>query len=193
MTADIDRGGDNLGRGLRIAAWGGAAGLMLLPLLAMQVTEGMVWTPFDFMLWGTMLLVAVGAFEVMMRMSRNWAYRIGAAVAVGTAFLLVWVNLAVGIIGNEGSTANLLYAGVLGLGVVGAVVSRFRAQGLATTLVVMAVAQGLIGAAALGLGWSADGENWPGVIIVVSGFFAALWLVAAGLFRRAARGQARRA
>ena len=189
MEADGGGGGDRLERFVRPAPWVGAALLWLLPLAAMQVTDEVDWTTFDFMVWGGMLLAACGVCELALRASRNWAYRAGAAVGVGTAFLLVWANLAVGVIGSEEHPANLLYLGVLAIGVAGAVSARLRARGLARALVVMASAHLLIGALALAAGWGSEGENWPQVIIVANGVFAGLWLLSAVLFRRAAREQ----
>ena len=37
-----------------------------------------------------------------------------------TGFLLVWVNIAVGFLGNENNPANLMFFGLLGLTLVGA-------------------------------------------------------------------------
>jgi hypothetical protein len=54
-------------------------------------------------------------------------------------------------------------------------------------LVATALAQASAAVIALILGWGSDGENWPRVVVVLNGFFAALWLGSAWLFRRAAR------
>jgi hypothetical protein len=178
---------DRPGRSLRLAAWGCAGLLFLLPLAAEQLSDEMDWSMGDFIVWAAMLVAACGAFELAMRLSANWAYRTAAAVAIGAGFLLVWINLAVGIIGSEDNAANLLYAGVLAIGVVGAVVADFRPHGMARALIAMALAQTLIAAVALIAEWGSDGENWPQVIFVLNGFFATLWLLSAGLFRRAAR------
>ena len=40
---------------------------------------------------------------------------------------------------------------------------------------------------ALTAGLGSEGANWLQVIFVLNGFFAALWLASAGLFRIAAR------
>jgi hypothetical protein len=58
------------------------------------------------------------------------AHRAAFGVALATAFLLIWVNLAVGIIGEPGNNANLMYLGVLAVGTVGTVLARFRAHGM---------------------------------------------------------------
>jgi hypothetical protein len=113
------------GNRLRIAIWGLAAALWLLPLVAMQFTDEVNWTTFDFVFWAGMLLVACAAHELVSRMSPSRAYRAGVGVAVVTGFLVVWVNGAVGMIGSEDNAWNLLFlvALVAGWDVRGAVFS----------------------------------------------------------------------
>lgn len=62
---------------------------------------------------------------------------------------------AVGILGVEGDPADRLYLAVLAVAVVGSVVARRRAAGMARTMVVTAAAVCLVGVAALcaGPGW----------------------------------------
>jgi hypothetical protein len=170
-------------------AWGALVALWLLPLGAMQFSGEMDWDETDFMVFGAMLLGVGGLFELVLRGSRDLAFRLGAGVALLAGFLLVWINLAVGIIGSEDNPANLLYFAILALGLVGGALSRFKAPVMARILFAMAVAQALVGAAALLLRWGADAPSFPRAIIVLTVFFAMLWLAAAGLFRRAARGR----
>jgi protein-S-isoprenylcysteine O-methyltransferase Ste14 len=84
--------------------------LFLLPLVAMQFTAEVKWTGFDFLVWGVMLLVACGAYEMVSRMSPNRHYRLGAGVAIATGFLVFWANAAVGMIGDGPNAYNLLFA-----------------------------------------------------------------------------------
>ena len=60
---------------------------------------------------------------------------------------------------------------------------------MARALAVTALAQALVGVIALIAGLGSTGANWPRVIVVLTGFFAALWLLSAWLFRKAAREQ----
>ena len=186
MTAH--ESGGRAERLLRMAAWGGAATLFLAPVIAQQTWNEMAWGPEDFITWGVMLLVALGLFELTMRSSRNWSYRFGAAVATGAAFLLVWVNLAVGIIGSEDNASNLMYGGVLAVGVIGAVLARFRPRGMAVTMAAMAVGTVLAGVVALVTG-SGEGTEpyWFRAIVGSTLFWGTAWLVSAALFRNAAR------
>jgi hypothetical protein len=164
-----------------------AALLLLLPLIAMQFTGEMAWDEIDFIVMGAMLFGACGAFELAARMTGNIAYRAAVGVAVVATFLLIWMNLAVGIIGSEDNPANLMSGGVLGVGIVGALLVRFQPDGMARALAGTALAQALVGAIAVILGLGSTGANWPGAILFLTGFFAALWLISAWLFRKAAR------
>jgi hypothetical protein len=148
----------------------------------MQFTEEVAWTPFDFVVAGFMLLAACGTCELGARMSSSTAYRAAIGIAVVAGFLVVSINLAVGIIGTEGDPANLMFGGVLMVGAVGAFIARFQPPGMARALFATAVAQALVAVIALvaGLGFEA---------VVLSAFFAALWLLSAGLFRKATREQ----
>lgn len=190
MTGQVDIRGGRLDGVLRLLFWGGAAALWLLPLVAMQFSAEVDWTAFDFAIWGVMLFLAAGVCELALRLSGDLAYRAGVVVAVGAAFLLTWVTLAVGIIGSENDPANLMYFGVIALAIVGSFVADFRSVGMVRALVATAVVQALTGVLALAAGWGAGSENWPQPIIVLTGFFTALWALSAWLFRKAARGQA---
>ena len=106
------------------------------------------------------------------------------ALALGAALLLAWVSPGVGLIGADGDPANAMYAGVLAVGAVGALVSRLRPRGMARTLVGMALAQALVAAIAL---FGGLGRPWSGPLEIVlsNGFFVTLFVASAWLFRRA--------
>ncbi|MYA63258.1 MAG: hypothetical protein F4022_09020 [Gemmatimonadetes bacterium] len=113
------------------------------------------------------------------------AYRYAFALALGASFLLAWVSPGVGLIGADGDPANAMYIGVFAVGGIGALVSRLRPLGMARTLVGMAIAQAAVAAIAL---FGGLGRPWSGPleIILSNGFFIALFLGSAWLFRRAA-------
>jgi hypothetical protein len=187
MPRDAENGGRGLGSPWRIAAWGTGSALILLPLVAMQITDEVDWEVADFAFAGA-LVVGVGVtFELALRMTGNRAYRAAVAVALAAAFILVWVNAAVGIIGSEDNPANMMFGGVLAVGIIGAIVARFRPGGMARVLVAMALAQALVAliATAARLGLPASG---PLELLALNGFFVALWLISARLFWSAARG-----
>ena len=174
---------DQLRRGpVRWLVWGGAAGLLLLPLVAMQFTTEVAWTSADFVVMGVMLLTACVLYEVAAHLARNNAYMVAAGIAVGGAFLTVWANLAVGIIGSEDNPANEIFFWVIAVEFAGSVLALFRARPMAWVMVVTAAMQ-------LGIclyAWIAGlGHVW-----VFTGVMCGLWLASARLFREAARLQA---
>lgn len=171
----------------RMAPWAIATSMVLLPLVAMPFTDEVVWDEADFAVFGAMLFGACGAYELATRMTGNVAYRAAVGVAVVAALILIWMNLAVGIIGSEDDPANLMFGGVLAVGILGAVLVRFQPHGMARALAATALAQAVAGVIALIGGLGSAGANWPGTIVVLTGFFAALWLASAWLFRKAAR------
>lgn len=83
---------------LRIGGWAFAAGLLLLPLLAMQVTDEVNWGSEDFVA-AALLLGSIGlALEAIMRFVRGTRARLALSLAVAAAFLLIWAELAVGVL-----------------------------------------------------------------------------------------------
>ncbi len=171
----------------RIAAWAAAAFILLLPLVAMQFTDEVNWNAFDFVVAGALLLGAGFAVELVVRQVDNRAYRLAACMALAGALILVWVNMAVGIIGSEDEAANLMYFAVLAVGAIGAFLARFRPRGMARALFAMALAQALAAVIALIARWGATGPNWRLEIIVLNGFFVVLFAGSALLFQKAAQ------
>ena len=115
------------------------------------------------------------------------AYRTAVGVAVGTALFLLWGMGAVGVIGSEGDRADLMYFGVLAIGISGAVVARFRPDGMARAMSVTAAATFLVGVIALMLGKHEAEYSSVLEIMGLSLMFATLFAGSAWLFRSAAR------
>lgn len=183
-------GGDaGPGSAWRAVGWGIAVALLLLPLIAMQFTDEVNWTVGDFAFAATMFAAVGGTLELTVRKTRSRAYRAGVAAALAAAFLLIWINGAVGIIGDEGNPGNLPYLGVVLIAIAGAIVTRARAAALARVMTLVAIANLLVPALALaGVADPVEPVFRPEVPIATA-FFAGMWLVSAWLFRKAAREQ----
>ncbi|MBX3562499.1 MAG: hypothetical protein KF780_11890 [Sphingomonas sp.] len=171
----------------RLLPWGIAAVLLLLPAVAMRFTDEVKWDLADFLIIGTLLAMVCGAIELAARTTTNGFYRAGVCLAVVTTFLLFWINAAVGMIGDENNPANLMYAGVLLVAFAGALIARFRPTGMARAFFATAGAQGLVALIALIAGLGASEPPGPVGILILNGFFVALWVLAGGLFFQAAR------
>jgi hypothetical protein len=158
--------------------------LLLLPLLAMQITDEVVWDLADFAVAGVLLVGTGLMYELAASQTTKTAYRVAVGVALATAFILVWMNLAVGLIGNEDNLANLMYIGVLAVGLSGAVIARLEPRGMARALFATALAQALVPVIAMII-WKPPITSGVVGVLGVNAFFVALWVGSALLFLRA--------
>ena len=149
----------------------------------------MDWDILDFAVFGAMLVAVGVSYKLIKRQSRNMIYRLAAGVALAASFLLLWINAAVGVIGDESNDANLMFFGVLAVGLIGSVVARLQPHGMARALYATALAQALVAVIALIGGLGSTAAAWPKDILILNGFFIALWLLSAALFQKAARQQ----
>jgi hypothetical protein len=184
MTQDNDRRPEPILNVLRALGWTTVAVLLLLPLILRAP-----WTLFDYVVAAVMLGGAGLLAEIVVRISRNLAYRAGALLAVATIVGLFWVNGAVGFLGDEDNPANLMFAGVIAVAVLGAVVSGFRAAGMAMAMFAAAAAQVLVAVAAVSLRLGSPGYEGLYEAVMGTTLFAAMWLISAALFRKAAHDQ----
>jgi hypothetical protein len=171
---------------IRILGWGGVLALLALPAVAMRFTDEVRWTPSDFVFAAVVLGGAGILVELVIWKSGDVFYRLGAVLALATSVLLVWVTGAVGLIGDEGEAANLLYLGVIGAALVGAVMARFEAVGMARALAATGLLQAVIGGVAWSQGWGAGAPAWPADVLGASGAFTLLWWTSAAFFSQAA-------
>ena len=74
--------------------------LLLIPLLAMQFTDEVKWTLFDFIVAGVLLFGSGLMIELVIRRVSNIQYRIVILIILLFALILVWAELAVGIFGT---------------------------------------------------------------------------------------------
>ena len=82
----------------RLTVWVVAIGLLLMiPLLGMQFTDEVNWEFSDFLIMGTVLLAIGLLYELIARRSGKTIYRTAFGVGLLGAFLLFWVNGAVGL------------------------------------------------------------------------------------------------
>ena len=165
------------------------ASILVVPLVAKLFTDEVNWSLFDFIVMGILLFGTGLTYVLILRISDSIAYRTAVGVALAAAFLLFWVNGAVGIIGVARNDANLMYGGVLAVGIIGAIIARFQPHGMARALFATALAQALVAVIALIARLGSTAPIWPWDVLILTGFFAALWVGSALLFRKAARAK----
>jgi hypothetical protein len=169
-------------RWVRWAGWGGAALLLATPLVAMQIApqSGANWGLGDFVLAAILFGVVGLLVELTVRAGSDWPARLGSILAIGTGFLLLWSNLAVGYIGDGEAPINLIFYAIPMLLLVAAIAVRGRADAMMLILAATAATHAIAGA----IGFVEDSRTGPITII-----FVGLWLASAALFRNSAQGR----
>jgi hypothetical protein len=155
--------------------------ILLLPLLGQWA-----WDLADFVFAGALIFGTGLTYQLVARQGGTMAYRLAVGVALAAAFILVWMNLAVGLIGSEDNPANLMYGGVLAIGFLGAIIAELRPQGMARVLFAMALAQAVVPVIALII-WKPQVTSGVLRVLGVNAFFVVLFVGSALLFRSAAR------
>ena len=74
--------------------------LLLIPLIAMQFTPEVNWEGFDFVAAAVILLVMGLSMELVLRMVRQPRHRVLVAIGFLVLLLLIWAELAVGVLGT---------------------------------------------------------------------------------------------
>lgn len=73
--------------------------LLLIPFTAMQFTNQVNWTTFDFIIAGVLLMGAGLAIEWILMTVKIRKYRLIFSVMVVAILLLIWAEIAVGVFG----------------------------------------------------------------------------------------------
>ena len=170
----------------RLIGWGGAVVLLALPFVAMQfAVTGVNWSAGDFIFAAALFAVIGGLFEFAVRTSSNGTYRLAFGLGLLGFFATIWVNLAVGIVGSEDNSANLMFFVALLVGIVASLSARFRPAGMARAMFITAAALAIAFVAAQ-LGHRDDPDVKPPIEAVGAGLFVLFFVGSAWLFRRAA-------
>lgn len=156
--------------------WLGIGVLFFVAILAIPRIMGMDWDGFDHLAWGLLLCAPIFLWMLVARATDNRSVMVGAAIGLVGTTIMFWVNLAVGIVGQEGNAADLLFVAVPAVGLVVAAVGRFRPPAIAKGLAGMAMLQSGVAILAFARGWE------PATMF--SAGLAALWALAAWLCAR---------
>ena len=72
----------------------------MIPLIAMQLTDEVKWSLFDFIIMGTLLLITGLMGEIIFKRVKNSKHRLILYIIIAMIFFLVWAELAGGIFGT---------------------------------------------------------------------------------------------
>ena len=165
----------------RIGRWTIAAILLIIPLVMMQFMPDWNWTIGDFLVAGTAIGAVGLLYELAERSSRLRAYRIGAAIALGACFLLVWSTL----VRDDGNGIGFFL--VVLASALGTFAGRTAADAMARTMLGVAVMQALLGLAVATAPSVAQAPGAVAFYLLYTGFFCITWLASAACFHVAAR------
>lgn len=134
------------------------------------------WSLGDSLLLGVLVALAVAAVWWWLAGADRFR-RAGLIGFVVAGLVPLWVNGAVGIMGDEDNPANLMFVMVSVFGAIGAALVKFRAAGLARTAQLAAA----LHVAVVALLWLRGGEGLPAAALLL----ALPWLLSAALLKRA--------
>lgn len=164
-----------------------AISLLLVPLVGMQFSDEINWTLSDFIFAGVLLFGTGSAFAFVLTNKGSNFYKAGMGIAILASFLVVWSNGAVGIVGHEGESINILYYGVLAIGLIGSFIARFQAKRMVYALYAMVTSIMIITIIAL-MGYMQEPPHSSTMqILGVNAFFVTLFLLSAISFRNATK------
>ena len=74
--------------------------ILLVPLIGMQLSSEINWGLFDFIVAGILIIVLILVLELIFRKVKSNKKRLWLVVLIGVVFIMIWVELAVGIFGS---------------------------------------------------------------------------------------------
>jgi hypothetical protein len=164
--------------------------LLIIPILGNMYIDGWNWSIFDFIFAFVVFMGTGITFGYVSRKSNGIVYKLAVAVAVFTSLALIWINGAVGLIGDEDNGTGMLYLGVVLIGFIGIALSRFKATGLSRTAFVMAGAQFLVPIIVLlfmpHITWGSPGIAGT---FILNSFFVGAYIISGVLFQHSVRPQ----
>jgi hypothetical protein len=163
--------------------------VLSVPLVAQQFTDEVNWSVADFLVMGVLIFSAGLSYVLITRYVTNIVHKAAIVMALGSTFLMIWANLAVGLIGSGPNPGNLMYLGVIAVGFIGTFFSRFTPAGMERTLYAMALAVVLLAIIALATNMQQYAGSSVVEIIGVNGFFTVLFGISGLLFRYVALGK----
>ena len=162
---------------LRVAL--AALALLMVPLVASRVVEGWNWSAGSFVFVYLLFFATGMAYALIARKMGAWTYKAGVGLALFGGFALGWSTMVQ--TADSGHPERLWYLSALAVGVVGALLARLKARGLALTLFAMAATLALI-AVMLPSGAPPDMARR---MDVGHGVFVVLFIASGLLFRQA--------
>lgn len=162
--------------------------LLLIPAIGNQTIEGWNWSLFDFVWAGAMIAGVQFAYHAFAKKINHHTYKMAAALGLGATFILLWINAAVGIVGDDDGINMIFFLSIVITFIVGSLISKGSPRGMAKTLYALAGVTILIPTAGFILSRAVYGKSPEMIkIYALCGMFALLFIGSGLLFRKAAK------
>lgn len=162
-----------------------AFAIILIPLIAMQFSQEVNWDMFDFLIAWILIFGAGFTFQLISMKTEAISYKIATGLAVFASLAILWVNGAVGIIGNENNPVNFLFGFVLAMVILGSFIAQLEAKAMSRVMLSTAATHLLVSL----IGGSLHVSQNPGAsisgVININLIFVVLWGLSALFFRKA--------
>jgi hypothetical protein len=119
-----------------------ALALLMVPLVASRFVPDWNWPPGAFVRVYLLFFVVGMAYALIARKMGAWTYKAGVGIALFAGFALGWSTMVQ--TADSGHPERLWYLSVLVVGLIGALLARLKARGLALTLFAMTATLALI-------------------------------------------------
>ena len=74
--------------------------ILLVPLVGMQLSSEINWGLLDFIVAGILIIVLILVLELIFRKVQSNKKRLWLVILIGILFIMIWVELSVGIFGS---------------------------------------------------------------------------------------------
>lgn len=74
--------------------------ILLVPLFGMQLSSEINWGLLDFIVAGILIIVLILVLELIFRKVQSNKKRLWLVILIGILFIMIWVELSVGIFGS---------------------------------------------------------------------------------------------
>ena len=160
-------------------------GILLIPFISQKLNEDVQWSLMDFVFVGILLSSIAICYEWIRYKQPSKYYRFAIWTILITILMVVWINGAVGIVGHEGQSINLLYYISPLLGIIGSLIFNFKASAMSRIFFTVSVVQLLVPMIGWII-WPPSVISWsPGMLQVVlfNTILSILYAMGAWLFK----------
>ncbi len=113
--------------------------ILIIPYFAMHTGNAVKWSGMDFLVAGVLLGASTLSFFILVNKRRSIFYVMGLIISLFCALLVIWANLAVGLLGTPDNPVNFIFYLLLLGGVIIGLAGKFSSRALTNGMRLMSV------------------------------------------------------